>query len=253
MSSLWGVCEARVRHTELKHPHETHLCAVSIDSMRVMRNILDAVLSTPAKVLPPYQQFVLIYSGTLEAYLQGAYLLSCTWFYQANRDLQRTVYETILKGYLFIVDNREADLMYSYVKGTVSPTAKRDLEKRRFWPFELMCDNLYDSKTREAHRKLYRALSSFSHPTITGASLDSEYYPGSVIDSLNMILSFSYGSIQMVCEAFFDSLDTRCRNIAKTTLTEIVDHLSSTPAFAPNNSKYHERLKLKDGNFSTVL
>ena len=184
-----------------------------------MRNILGTVLSTRANMLPPYQQFVLIYAGTLEAYLESAYLLSCTWFYQASRDLQRTVYETILKGYLFIVDNTEADLMYSYVKGTLNPIAKRNLEKRRFWPFEFMCDIMYDSTTREAHRKLYRALSSFSHPTIAGASLDSEYHQISLRDALHMTLSFSYGSIQMVCEAFFDSLDIECRKIAKTALT----------------------------------
>ena len=253
LNRFWRAFEMRVRQTELKHSDETRLCTVSIDSMCNMRRILGAALTAKAKILPPYQQFVFTYFGTIEAYLQSVYLLSCGWFYQANQDLQRTVHETILKGYLFIVENGEADLMYSYVKGTINPTAKRKLEKRRLWPFDFMCEIMYDNKTKKAHQKLYRTLSRFSHPTITGAALDSNYTPKSLLDSLNMTLSYSYGSIQMVCEAFFDSLDSRCREIAKTTMTNIANHLSFIPVFEPNNSKYRQRLKLKEGNFSTVL
>ena len=205
------------------------------------------------KEIPPYQQFISIYFLRNITYLRAAYLLASGALIGPSRDLQRTVYETILRGYLFIVDQKEADLMYSYIEKTIGREELKALRKRNFWPFNFLIEQLYVKETRQKHKKLFRGLSRFSHPSILGAFKDLEYSEAEVKDCLNCILSLTYGNIQMLSEGFFNFLDQPLKQIIKKTLLEIVDSQGEIAIFEPDQERWILRIKLKGGNFMKVL
>ena len=168
------------------------------------------------------------------AYLRSAYLLSCGAFCGPSRDVQRTVYETILRGYLFIVDQKEANLMYKFIDGTIESNARDALRKRKFWPFEYLINRLYIESTRKSHKKLFEELSRSSHPSIKGAYYDLVYNESEVKDCLNTILSFGYGNIQMMAEGFINFLNSTLKGKVRESLLQISDTLGERPLFEPD-------------------
>ena len=117
------------------------------------------------------------------------------------------MFETLLRGNLFIVDNKEADLMYKYVEKKLTKQEMAHLKKRNLWPFNFLVKRLYSKETRKQHRKVFEELSRFSHPSIMSVFKDLDYSQSEVEDCLNFILCLVYGNIQMLSEGFFDFLD----------------------------------------------
>ena len=205
------------------------------------------------KELPPFQQFVSIYFSRNITYLQSAYLLAVGALCGPSRDLQRTVFETILRGYLFIVDHKEADLMYKYVEKKLGKQEMVTLRKRNLWPFNFLVKRLYSRETRKQHRKVFEELSRFSHPSIVGAFKDLNYSKSEVEDCLNIILCLVYGNIQMLSEGFFDFLEPSLRKTVKETLLEIADAQGIVALFEPDQKQWSPKIKLKKGNFMHTL
>jgi hypothetical protein len=205
------------------------------------------------KKFPPYQQFVSIYFVRNLVYLRSTYLLACGAFCGPSRDLQRTIYETILKGYLFVVDQQEADVMYSVINGTIESKELKALRRRRFWPFEYLINRLYLKETRESNKKFYEALSRFSHPSIKSVYHDLEYSKTEVEDCLNVILSLTYGNIQMMAEGFYDLLDSTLKRMIRESLFEIADFQGETGLFEPDQERWFPKIRLKKGNFLHIL
>lgn len=217
-------------------------------------NLKDDIRSNwGSKELPPFQQFASIYFYRNNTYLQSAYLLASGAFCGPSRDLQRTVFETILRGYLFIVDNREAELMYHYIEGKIAKGELATLRKRNFWPFEYVVKMLYSKDRQKKHKTLFEGLSRFSHPSILSAFKDLEYSATEIEDCLNCTLCLSYGSIQMISEGFLNLLTLASKKKIKETLLEIADCQGEIALFEPNKQHWSSKIKLKSGNFISVL
>jgi len=250
---VWEDYSEREDKTKKTFPDLTRVCEHALWSIWSMKNRLLNTIMQLNEELPPYQQFISIYFMRNIIYLQSAYLLACGGYCAPSRDLQRTLYETILRGYLFIVNEDEANLMYEYIEELIIPVRKEALRKRKFWPFEFMVEQLYLEESRKSHKRLFQELSYSSHPSIKSVLPDLEYREGQVRDCLNMILSLIFGNIQMMAECFFSLLDSDFKDIIKASLTEIADFLGEVPLFEPNKPDLTSKIKLKKGNFLDVL
>ena len=250
---IWKDYSERGERTAKTFPVLNRVCQHALSSMWLMKNRLMTALLQLGEELPPQQQFISIYFMRNITYLQSAYLLSYGGYCAPSRDLERTLYETILRGYLFIANEDEANLMYECIEGTASPERKEMLRKRKFWPFEFMIKQLYLEDSRKLHRQLFQELSYSSHPSIKSVVPDLEYREDQVRDGLKMILSLIYGTIQMMTECFFHLLDSEFKDIIKASLTEIADLLGEIPLFEPNKPDMVSKIRFKKGNFLTIL
>ncbi|KYK37508.1 MAG: hypothetical protein AYK18_09840 [Theionarchaea archaeon DG-70] len=233
----------------------SQFCSSVIASMWNMQDELRNALLTEwgFMELPPYQKFVSIYFIRNIIYLQSAYLLASGSLCEPSRDLQRTITETILRGYLFIVNEEEANRMDSLIKGTIRPKDRDLLRKRKYWPFKFLLGELYRRDTRKALKKFLERLSRSSHPSIMSAFTDLAYSSQSVEDCLNIVLMLSYHNIQMMAEGFLSFLKNSFRNVVRSTLKSIADFHGEIVLLEPDKRKYSDRIKLKKGNFVRIL
>lgn len=252
-SDIWKGYSQRTRRTAKKSPELTQLCSRVLESMWHLRNKLGLCAHARGKKLPPYQQFVSIYFQRNITYLLGAYLLACGSLSEPSRDLQRTIWETILRGYFFIVNKKEANLLYSLMEGTIKPEERNALRKRKYWTFNFLIGKLYTKETRKSCKKLYGRLSRSSHPSIMAAFIDLQYSSEMVEDCLNLILALAYGNIQMMAEGFFDLLDNDLKGAIRTTLRDIADAQKEITIFEPDKKIHLSKIKLRKGNFMKLL
>jgi len=245
----------KAKRTADSFPNLTSVCESSLASMWIVKREWERIIQTKwgTKELPPHQKWVSIYFFRNMTYLRAAYLLAREGSCMASNDLQRTVYETILRGYLFIVDEKEARLHSSLIEGTIKPEEKEILRKRKYYPFDFLLKRLYMPKSRESHRKIFHILSRFSHPSIRGVFLDLQYSGKQIENRLKMILALIYGTVQMMAEGFFELLDDRIKGAIKETLEGIADFLLVVPVFEPDQRMWLSKIRLKEGNFLTVL
>lgn len=245
----------KAKKTADTFPKLTLVCKRALASMWILKKELETTIKTNwgAKELPPHQQLVSIYFFRNMTYLRAAYLLACEGSCGASRDLQRTIYETILRGYLFIVDENEAKLFYNYIERKIDPKEEKALRNRKFYPFEFLLGKLYTPESGKFNRRIFHELSRFSHPSIRGVLLDLQYSENSIEDCLKMILGLMYGTVQMMTEGFFELLDDCIKNTIKETLENIASFLNEVPLFEPDQEKFSSKIKLRKGNFLTVL
>ena len=64
------------------------------------------------KKLPNFQVFVAVYYKRNITYLQSAHVLASIGFADPSLNLNRTVLETILRGYYFLLEPQEAQKYY---------------------------------------------------------------------------------------------------------------------------------------------
>ena len=239
------------KRTIITFPELTRVCSDALASMWVMKKELEGVFRKLMRELPASQKWVSIYFFGNMIYLRAAYFLACEGSCRPSWDLQRTAYETILRGYLFIVDESEADLLHSYLEGNVE--ARKILRKRNFYPIDFLQSQLYTPSSRRSHKKIFKELSYFSHPTIRGAMLDLQYSEENVKYCLNGVLYLTYGTVQMLTEGFFDLLDEPLRAAIKDTLEKIANFLKEVPIFEPDQERWSSKIRLRKGNFLAVL
>jgi hypothetical protein len=252
-SDFWKANFQRVKKTEKTFPKLTQLCIRVLESMGYIGKKWGLLARARGKKLPPYQQFVSIYFQRNITFLRGAYLLACRSLCEPSRDLQRTTFETILRGYLFTVKKKEANLMYSLIEGTIKPEEKDALRKKKYWPFRSLVRELYTKETRKSCEKFYDRLSRSSHPSIMGTFADLRYSSEMVEDCLNTILALSYNNVQMMAEGFFDFLDNEFKEVIRATLKDIADAQEVIVIFEPDKEIHSSKIKLKKGNFMKVL
>ena len=257
MSSLdvWEINFERVKKSAEMFPELTELCDSVLDSMWDMKDRLLNVVRTQwgDKELPPSQKFVSIYFIRNIMYLRGAYLLACGSLCEPSRNLQRTVTETIMRSYLFLVNPREANLMDSLIKGTIKPEDRDFLRHRKYWSFKFLLGELYTKEIRKSFKKILHRLSRSSHASIMSAFTDLKYSSQSVEDCLSMILALSYHNIQIIAEGFLGLLDDNFKDSTRKVLKEIADLQREITPFEPDKEKYSKKIKLKRGNFPKIL
>lgn len=246
---------SKARKTANTLPELSLICERALASMWTIKKQWELIIQTQwgTKELPPYQQLISIYFFRNMIYLRAAYLLTREGSCGPSNDLQRTAYETLLRGYLFITDENELKLFYSLVEGTIKPKAKETLRKRKFYPFEFLLKKLYKPKSRKSHKKIFHELSRYSHPSIRGVFLDIRYSQKQVEDCLRMILALTYGTVQLMTEGFYELLDDRLRDTIMDILESIAGFLREVPLFEPNKDDLFSKIRLRGGNFLTVL
>lgn len=252
---VWEANLERTKKTMEIFREEAQLCSLILNSMWQMKDKLMNTIVTKwgRKELPPHQQFVAIYFVRNIMYLRGAYLLACGSLCEPSRDLLRTVMESLMRGYLFVVNRKEASLMYARVEGTITPEDRDFLQKRRFWPFKFLLGELYTKETRKSLKKVIERLSRSSHPSIMSAFVDLDYSEEGVKDCLNFILAFSYHNIHMMAEGFLSFLDEDFKITIRDSLKKIADFQEVIMILEPDKKEYSKKVKLSKGNFLEVL
>jgi hypothetical protein len=245
---VWKVYLDNVKSTAENLKQFNEKCEFIIKPMWKIFNDIDQIVKLRGSVLPPYQQFTAIFFKRNIIYLQSAHILASMGFINPSQNVQRTVYETILRCYHFIVKNEEA-VHYNSIIGT-EKVDKYHIRKGASY----LRKELYTSEMTEKQKVLYKELSVSVHPNIKGAWLDFPLYDKKRIeDMLKIILSLEYGNIQMMTESFIDILNLDLKKVIVVSMKEIATTLSTVPLFEPNKTKYSSRIKLKKGNFSTIL
>ena len=248
--SVWGDYLGRVNKTATSFPTLNQTCENSIKAMWLINSwILDSVkVQWGLKPLPYHQVFVSIYFKRNIVYLQSSHALASIGFIDPSSNLNRTIYETILRGYLFMMEKNEAD-EYFQVIGTKDEDSYFFKKGMRY-----IRNKLYEPKAQESQKKLYKLLCISAHADIKGANLDYPSYLASrVEDKLKIMLNLAYGNFQMMAECFIDYLDSKTRTLLKDTMEQIASTLSSVPLFEPDKFEYRLKIQLKKGNFLGVL
>jgi hypothetical protein len=225
-------------------------CEDTIKAMNLIdAKLLNAVLKQwGRRKLPNDQIFVSIYFKRNISYLQSSYALASIGFIDPSLNLSRTVFETLLREYLYIVDPKEAE-EYFQVNGTKNEEAYYSQKGVGY-----MRKKLYSEEMNTKLKMFYGVLCTYSHPDIRGAGLGYPNYSLTLInDNFKTILSLMYGNIQVLAECFSSFLDAELIEIVKTTLENIAFDTKHIPLFEPDNQPYASNLRFKKGNFETLL
>lgn len=248
----WKFLLKRVERTTERYKNLTEMCETVLDSMWLMDDkIFEELQEKGEEVLPYSHFFVWAYFRRNIVYLYSSYILGSMGFSHPSISLQRTVYETILRSYLFIVDPKEGDLYYSKLQ---TDEEEKFLRKRKFYGHSYLSDKLFTPKTKDKHRTFYNKLCVSAHAEIRGLLKDfPDYIEKEIEDRLKTILNLAYGNMQMMAEAFLDLLDISLKGIIKEILKGIIELTKSKPLFEPDKDIYFSKLRLKKGNFMDVL
>jgi hypothetical protein len=220
--------------------------------MGIMENELTRIVKARGKMLLPSESFVLAYFRRNKIYLQSAYIIGAMGFFGPSTNIQRTAYESILRGYLFIVNPDEA----SYYHDNLSlEKIEAFLKTRKHYSHTFLCKELYDSVRQLKQKTFYGILCESAHADIKGLFLDYPAYNEKQIeDNLKITLMLSYGNIQMVSELFLTYLNDVLKYVIKNVLKEVAVSVGNQiPLFEPNKDNYESKLKFKKGNFNEVL
>lgn len=235
-----------------KYPKLSENCEVVLKGMWLIEDELGHILRKKGKQLSSQKSFVWAYFRRNILYLQSGYLLVVEGFSNPCSCLHRTVYETILRSYLFITTPKEATQYYSVLK-----TKKEEefLKKRRYYGHSYLLKHLYRPESQAKLKALYKMLCQSAHAEIKGLLLDFPAFQGTTLeDRLKVTLYLSYGNIQLIAENFFVCLNDNLRNLMKSLMKEIVTSLGNlVPKLEPDKDTLSKMIKLKSGNFLNEL
>ena len=224
----------------------------TIKAMWFLEDKLAKISIKKKQELPPQKSFNLAFFRRNTVYLQASYLLGSIGFNNPSRNIQRTVYETILRGYYFLIEPEEAKQYHSAL-GT--DQEKEFLWSRKHYGHSFLTEKLFKEETISSYKRVYELFCISSHAEIKGLSLDfPKFSEENIEDRLQLVLSLAFGSIQLITELFFDSISQELKTIVSKVLEEIVITLGEqVPLFEPNKETYQSRIRLKNGNFKLIL
>ena len=202
--------------------------------------------------LPPLDSFILAYFLRNTIYLHSSYVLASMGFVWPSMNLQRTVYETILRSYFFIVNPEEAALFYENLQTETYPSF---MKKRHYYAHSYLCEQLYEQNSQGKERRFYEMLCVSAHAEFRGLLLDfPAQNKAEIEDRLRMVLMLSYGNIQMFAELFLDRFNEALRKLTIAILRKIVaSNENQIPLFEPDKASYSSKLILRKGNFVQVI
>ena len=247
---VWADYLAKVDKTITLFESANQICEDTVKCMWLFDSrIWESVKSRwGRKKLPNHQVFVSIFYRRNIVYLQSAHALASIGFINPSSSLCRTVFESIMRGYLFVVEPEEADEYFEAINTPYEETynIKKRVSKLR--------KKLYSEEMSEAQGNFYKELCVSSHPHVRGTLKDyPQYHQTQIRDVLNSILLLMYGNIELMTECFINYLDAETKEAVKQTLKKIADCVSFTPLFEPDKENYSSKLLLKKGNFLSAL
>ena len=248
-SEFWNNYLERVERTEKNFKKLNDSCLVTLKTLWKIDIDLWKILRKRNQQLPPNQTFVSIYYRRNMFYLYSAHALACMGFCDPSMNIQRTVYESILRGYYFLLFESEAkDYMNAY-------DTENEIECIRKLSHGTLISKLFKDETKTQFKKVYKMLCRFSHPDVRGTLRDFPNYDEKYVeDRLKFVLSLAYGNIQMLAEGFFDLLDKNLKKIIRAIMFEIIVTLDrEIPNFTPDKRNLLPKIRLKHGNFNDKL
>jgi hypothetical protein len=235
----WFLFKRSVKTTEKQSLAET--CEIVLNSMWFLEDKIAEKLRKKGDPLDPCHSFVLAYFRRNIVYLQSTYILSSMGFIHPSINLQRTVYETMLRSYFFIVNPKEANQYYAHLR---TDEEEKFLKSRKRYSQWFLADKLFKSETKDAHRLFYKHLCISAHAEIKGLLKDfPKYDEKGIEDNLKVVLSLSYGNIQVVSEAFLELYDESLKKFIKEILVRIAQLTKSKPAFEPDKDRWASKLR----------
>jgi hypothetical protein len=120
-SDDWDFFAKRARRTALAFSNFTEPCETAIKAMWTMEIKIAEIAKTEGKQLPPNETFVLVHFRRNNVYLLSSYVLAAMGFIWPSMNLQRTVYETVLRSYFFVVNLKRL----AYITRTLEPIPSR--------------------------------------------------------------------------------------------------------------------------------
>jgi len=289
--NYWDILQQYKKDTETIFPEYIQTIETSLSYSWLLQGRIMKLLSNTGE-LPPYKQFINVYYLRNIHYLTSAFNSAIINQCSSSRDLQRTIFETIVRGYLMIVDNSVANKMYIFIVANnkdktirrkdnsmlkkIMPTlidpyfsfVDNFINKNRinnnlynlikediekYWLFKNNASLIYDKRLEKGYNKLYEHLSPFSHPSITGSWRDVSYSKTEIEDCLKTISMLIYSNLQMFIESFDVIDDEPAKRITYDTFYTIANTLEYIPNIEPNKDKFNLLLKYKDGNVLAKL
>ncbi|MBA7470693.1 hypothetical protein ES707_05980 [subsurface metagenome] len=184
--------------------------------------------------LPPVQQFNSIFFLRNIPYLISAFMLSEQGLVNPSRNIQRTIYEQILRSHLFLKYPDEADVWMQYWE-TMDDESEKLMKQKRWFGHAYMIDKLYEGKKKENIKAFYKIICGFAHPDIKSLWSDYDKIDG-VPDTLNLILGLTYETILLLQKTFGAELSGDLHELCEDTKNIIGEFLGEIIDFVPNKS-----------------
>jgi len=242
-----------------------------------------------------------ILNSSTELFISTYFMRNITYLYSAyesarigntmpSYNLQRTVLETIIKGYVFVVDEDIADRCYittaSYLKQNDKYRdilIKKILQKNRLEPmfiqsskkilnnkimdsdkiglirninqyskFKDNLDILYINKLKDGWEKLYGQICKPAHPSVDGAMSDLLLNMNKTKECIEVILILSYMNMFMFLEVFYNDATPVLKIMFKDQFKIIHETLKQVPLFIPNIQVQNNKLNLKNEDYTMI-
>jgi hypothetical protein len=200
----------------------------------------------------PLETSVITFFRRNTLYLQSALILASMGFLGPTMSLQRTAYETILRGYYFIVNPEEAS---AFIDNFGTENYRAFLKSKAYFRHNFLCQSLYEPESQKEERRFYDELSKAAHTEIQGLLLDFPKQDQKAIeDKLSTLLMMCYGTIQMFAEVFLYRFNRKLKLLTRGILLNIVSSVGNQiPLFEPDQKRYNSKLNLRKGNFMKVI
>lgn len=226
------------------------------------------------------------------SYFVGSYQLAKQGLVIPSHNLQRTILETLIKGYMFIVEEDISDMNFiaTHRDGANDPTTigilnniitkgnlsdlfidsakkivRRELindedQKKlvnQVSEFSLFNKNIriiYSRSREKQWRNFYQMINVTAHPSVRGVVGDILYNKKNVENSLEMILLLAYGNIMIYLERFHPKFNNpEISKIFKDSLNLIVEKLGEVIVIEPNKAKYQGFIKFEGDKYQELL
>lgn len=124
-TEIWDLLEKKKDISKNSVADYMNICEIILNNMWLLNDRIYKEIGVDAP-LDPYKRFILVFYWRNLLYLLSAYLLAIRNLCSASRDIQRTVLETIVRGYLYIVNDCIAEKMYIYTFYNISDKIDTD-------------------------------------------------------------------------------------------------------------------------------
>jgi len=176
--------------------------------------------------LVPSQEFALAFFLRSFSYLFAS--LSCLdeYLYSPCRDLLRTTYEMIYKGFFFSL--RQDKAIDAYIK--IQTGDEKALEV----PIRTIINELYQDQINTMHHKFYTKICPYSHADLIGANLNYRFFESEYKDCLQLIISAEYGFFAMIHFSLKKYFDEQLLKELDSIVQEMQPYNPNVPIFYPN-------------------
>jgi hypothetical protein len=112
-TEIWDLLEKKKDLSKNSVADYMNICEIILDNMWLLNDRIHKEIGIDVP-LDPSKRVILVFYWRNLLYLVSAYLLAIRNLCSASRNIQRTILETIVRGYLYIVNDSIAEKMFIY-------------------------------------------------------------------------------------------------------------------------------------------